>query len=81
MPISELEKIKDCEISARCLKRRGPIIGTFMSEPIHQYLWMESGERYEFDGIHSPPLDLTKLRPGRLMLLPGMIYSVEHQTF
>jgi|GEM_PF-4747479 len=76
MPISELGKIVDCEIPARCIKRRGTVIGTFMGEPIHEHLLMENGGRYEFDGTLSHPLDLTMLRPGRLLLLPGMIYSL-----
>lgn len=80
MTISELGKIVDREIPSRCLRRRGPVIGTFMSEPIPQHLWMESGERYEFDGAFTHPLDLTKLQPGRLMLLPGLIYSLEHSA-
>lgn len=76
LPLSELGKVVDCEIPSRCLKRRGAVIGTFMGEPIPDHLLMESGERYEFDGTLSHPLDLTMLRPGRLLMLPGMIYSL-----
>ncbi|MFZ5568705.1 MAG: hypothetical protein ACOY95_17115 [Pseudomonadota bacterium] len=75
LPLSELQKIVDREIPSRCLKRRGAVIGTFMDEPIHDHLLMESGERFEFDGTLSHPLELTLLQPGRLLLLPGMIYS------
>lgn len=75
LPLSDLEKIVDREIPSRCLKRRGAVIGTFMDEPIHDHLLMESGQRFEFDGTLTHPLDLTLLQPGRLLLLPGMIYS------
>lgn len=75
MPISAIEKIAYREIPARCIEQRGKIIGTYMEEPIPEYLLMASGDRHEYSGTISQPLDLTQLLPGQLLLLPGLLYS------
>lgn len=75
MPLCALEKIAYREIPARCIEQRGKIIGTYMEEPIPEYLLMASGDRHEYIGTISQPLDLTQLLPGQLLLLPGLLYS------
>ena len=75
MPMSELGEVFDLENPSRCIQRRGRAIGNFMDEPIPEYLLMSNGLRYEFDGTVPHPLDLTLLRPGQLMLLPGLLYK------
>jgi hypothetical protein len=75
MPLSELGEVFDLENPARCIAHRGKPIGSFMGEPIPEYLRMSNGLRYEFEGTCPHPLDLTTLRPGQLMLLPGLLYT------
>lgn len=75
MPLSEIEKISYCELPSRCIERGGRVIGSYLEEPILEFLLMTSGDRYEFVGTLPQPLDLTQLRPGQIMLLPGLIYS------
>lgn len=75
MPLSALEKIAYCEISARCIERRGKIIGTYMEEPIPEYLLMANGDCHKYIGTLPQPLNLTQLLPGQLLLLPGLLYS------
>lgn len=75
MPLSAIEKISYCELPSRCIARRGRVIGSYLEEPIPECLLMTNGDRYEFVGTLPQPLDLTQLRPGQIMLLPGLIYS------
>lgn len=77
MPLSELGEVFDLENPARRITHRGKTIGIFMGEPIPEYLLMADGLRYEFDGTCPHPLDLTQLRPGQLMLLPGLLYTAQ----
>ncbi|HWA80756.1 MAG TPA: hypothetical protein VG848_10670 [Acetobacteraceae bacterium] len=59
----------------------GPVIGTYMDQPIAEAVIDETGRRYVYAGLvprgRGGRFDTGALRPGEFILQPGLIYRGE----
>src|SRR4051812_43001181 len=64
-------------------KPEGDVIGYLAGHPITEMVVDRNGVRYHFVGVapraSGSRFDLTSLRPGEWIVLPGLIYSVRKQ--
>lgn len=63
------------DIDAAVIDKKGPSVGSFLGEPIPQWLSMRDGRIYYYSHLSGESLPLSKLREGQIVMSPGLIFD------
>lgn len=54
---------------------RGPVLGTYQSHPIHDWIVLSDGSSFDYVGVVGDGMSLRRLQGEHAVVSPGLLYK------